>query len=89
MMWIGYTVSWLAIVALGLVVLVAIIALFPARWQFSRDLPSHLDTPSGPLRLTAMVGIGSRWRARWFFGLMMMKDGESPRARIVTPKRKP
>jgi hypothetical protein len=86
---VGFLVMGVVAVGATLFLSVAIWVFFPARFQFSRDLPSHLSTPYGPLRLTALVGVGSRRKARWFFGLMLLKEGEAPRSRVVAKKPPP
>ena len=84
---VGYAVFTAAGFALAALACALVWAFFPARWQFSRDLPSHLDTPYGPLRLTALVGLASRHKSRWFFGLMLLKEGEAPRPQVLAKKR--
>lgn len=85
---VGYAVLVAGGVGLACVAGVLGWAFFPARFEWARDLPSHLATPSGPLKLTALVGVGSRHRARWFFGFMLLKPGEAPAAKVLARKPK-
>jgi hypothetical protein len=83
-------VGW-SVIAISCAGLVAWLALwvwfvFPARFVFARDTPSHIDTPFGLLRITLFTGVTGRTQSRWFFGFMLMKDGEAPRAKVMARK---
>lgn len=82
----GYVV--LAVLA-GLSVGAALLALwafFPARFDWKRNTPSLLKTPSATLAIDALIGVSSRGKAKWFFGFMLVSPGQEPQ--IVTPKAK-
>jgi hypothetical protein len=81
----GLFVGGLVVVIYGLLLAVAF---WPFRWQWSRDLPSNLDTPTGSYPINAIIGISSRGKLRWCLGFMLFQPtpGEPRRARVVVRK---
>lgn len=86
---VGYTALFLIAFCMIGIATVSAILTFPIRFDFKRDTPSFLDTPNGPHNLNLFMGIGSRRRMRWTFGLMLWDREGTParRAKVTATKR--
>jgi hypothetical protein len=87
---VGLAVILIGSLATLVALLLAAVMLFPARPSFERKPPGRIVTDARDTgqNINLLVGVQSRGKSRWFFGLMTLAShDEAPRwPRVLTRK---